>query len=100
MLLPTKGIDVDRALLSVGGTLISLLETPTTVSGLWERFRQHARRTGRHSRVAFDWFALRIAPPLQTALLREPRPGPHRSERRRNHHAPLHLLFHHPSFRH
>ena len=61
MLLPTKGIDVDRALLSVGGTLISLLETPTTVSGLWERFRQHARRTGRHSRVAFDWFALALS---------------------------------------
>ena len=61
MLLPTKGIDVDRALLSVGGTLISLLETPTTVSGLWERFRQHARRTGRHSRVAFDWFAVALS---------------------------------------
>ena len=61
MLLPTKGIDADRALLSVGATLISLLETPTTVSGLWERFRQHTRRTGRHARVAFDWFALALS---------------------------------------
>ena len=61
MLLPTKEIDADQALLSVGGTLISLLETPATVSDLWERVRQHARRTGRHSRVAFDWFALALS---------------------------------------
>lgn len=61
MLLPTKGIDADRALLSVGATLISLLETPTTVSGLWERFRQHANRTGHHAKVTFDWFALALS---------------------------------------
>ena len=61
MLLPTKEIDPDQALLSVGGSLISLLKTPATVSDLWERFRQYARRTGRHARVAFDWFALALS---------------------------------------
>ena len=61
MLLPTKEIDADQALLSVGATLISLLKTPATVSDLWERFRQYARRTGRHARVTFDWFALALS---------------------------------------
>ena len=61
MLLPTKEIDPDQALLSVGATLISLLEAPATVSDLWERFRQHTRRTGCHARVAFDWFALALS---------------------------------------
>ena len=36
MLLPTEEIDADRALLSVGGTLISLLKTPATVAHLRE----------------------------------------------------------------
>jgi len=44
-----------------GATLISLLEAPATVSDLWERFRQHTQRTGRHARVAFDWFALALS---------------------------------------
>ena len=34
MLLPTEEIDADQALLSVGATLISLLEAPATVSDL------------------------------------------------------------------
>ena len=54
MLLPTKEIDPDQALLSVGATLISLLEAPATVSDLWERFRQHTRRTGCHARVTWS----------------------------------------------
>ena len=61
MLLPTEEIDADQALLSMGGSLISLLKTPATVSDLWERFRQYARRTGRHARVTFDWFALALS---------------------------------------
>ena len=36
MLLPTEEIDADQALLSVGATLISLLETPATVAHLRE----------------------------------------------------------------
>ena len=34
MLLPTEEINADQTLLSVGTTLISLLEAPTTVSDL------------------------------------------------------------------
>jgi len=60
MLLPTKGISSDRALLTVGGHIISLLDSPATVSGLWERFRARAQKTGSPTTVTFDWFALAL----------------------------------------
>lgn len=60
MLLPTKGVSPDRSLLSVGGTLIGLLESPATVSALWERFQRNVTDTGHHSKITFDWFALAL----------------------------------------
>ena len=41
MLLPTKGINPERALLVVGADLLHLLDSPATISGLWERFTHH-----------------------------------------------------------
>lgn len=38
MLLPTKGIEPERALLTIGARIVSLLESPATITGLWERF--------------------------------------------------------------
>ena len=61
MLLPTKGISFDRALLTIGADLIEQLQSPTSVTGLWERF--NASRGGRPQvdRITFDWFALALA---------------------------------------
>lgn len=39
MILPTKHIPQNEALLGVGATLLSHLSGPVTVSGLWERLR-------------------------------------------------------------
>lgn len=39
MILPTKHISQDEALLGVGATLLRHLEESCTVSGLWERTR-------------------------------------------------------------
>jgi hypothetical protein len=39
MILPTKYISQNEALIGVGATLISNLREPMTVSGLWERVR-------------------------------------------------------------
>ena len=39
MILPTKHIPQDGALLGVGATLLAQLTVPMTVSGLWERLR-------------------------------------------------------------
>jgi hypothetical protein len=60
MLLPTKGITSERALLTVGASIIALLDSPATVSGLWERFIQRATARGDRSRITFDWFALAL----------------------------------------
>ena len=61
MLLPTKGIEPQRALLTIGASLISLLESPATVSGLWERFLKYSSEVSGHSKVTFDWFALALS---------------------------------------
>ncbi|QBX35125.1 hypothetical protein E4L95_17835 [Paracoccus liaowanqingii] len=39
MILPTKHISQNEALLGVGATVLSNLQEPMTVSGLWERLR-------------------------------------------------------------
>lgn len=61
MLLPTKGIEPQRALLTIGASLISLLESPATVSGLWERFSKCSSEARGDSKVTFDWFALALS---------------------------------------
>ncbi|EEZ92102.1 hypothetical protein HMPREF0578_1431 [Mobiluncus mulieris 28-1] len=61
MLLPTKGISPQRALLTVGGSLLSLLDSPATVSGLWERFSNSFRGDENADKVTFDWFALALS---------------------------------------
>jgi hypothetical protein len=40
MILPTKHIDQNEALIGVGATLLSHLGSPITVSGLWERIKK------------------------------------------------------------
>jgi hypothetical protein len=56
MILPTKGIGADRALISVGADLLRLTDEPKTVSRLWEDLRKSER--GDH--VTFDWFVLAL----------------------------------------
>ena len=55
MILPTKGIEADRALLSVGAEILRRLDETKTVSRLWEEFREERREC---SRVTFEWFVL------------------------------------------
>ena len=58
MILPTKGLAVDRALLSVGAELLYRLDRPKTVSRLWEQVRQ--RQSSLLEAVAYDWFLLAL----------------------------------------
>ncbi|MNE36918.1 hypothetical protein D3C80_1307520 [compost metagenome] len=52
MILPTKHIQQDEALIGVGATILGQLRVPTTVSGLWERLR------GEPNVGTFERFAL------------------------------------------
>lgn len=51
MILPTKHIPEDQALIGVGATLLRSLVQPTTVSSLWERVR-HEHNVGTFERFA------------------------------------------------
>lgn len=60
MILPTKHIRPDRALLAVGAELLGCLREPMTVSRLWDEIR--VSRGGRvpAAPINFDWFVLAL----------------------------------------
>lgn len=58
MILPTKGVSADQALLTVGSEILSELEESQTTSGLW--YRVMRRRTGSALPLSFDWFVLAL----------------------------------------
>ena len=59
MILPSKGISADNALVTVGASILALLDAPATVTGLWDRFRQGYDDD--ETPVTFDWFALGVS---------------------------------------
>lgn len=60
MILPTKYLPHDRALLTVGGDILTQLDEPRSVSELWDRVRA-VRNSGNPSNaISFDWFVLAL----------------------------------------
>lgn len=57
MILPTKGMPADAALLSVGALILRDLGEPKTVSRLWADLRQ---RQDTAPALTFDWFVLAL----------------------------------------
>lgn len=57
MILPTKGVRPDKALLTVGAEILRNLDEPKTVSRLWADLRQQNQTT---LQVTFDWFVLAL----------------------------------------
>lgn len=60
MILPTKHIRTDRALIGVGGELLDLLREPTTVSGLWNELRARRSEGSPNAPIDYDWFVLTL----------------------------------------
>lgn len=60
MLLPTKGISTDRAMITIGANLLQQLEISTSVTDLWENYNQKFTTT-RKKQITFDWFSLTLA---------------------------------------
>ena len=58
MILPTKHVPADRALIGIGAELLQLLRRPMTVSALWDAARLH--RTTGPAPVAYEWFVLAL----------------------------------------
>lgn len=57
MILPTKGIGSDKALLSVGAIILRNLDEPKTVSRLWADLR---RLEDGPPTLTFDWLVLAL----------------------------------------
>ncbi|HEX5271538.1 MAG TPA: ABC-three component system middle component 6 [Gemmataceae bacterium] len=60
MILPTKRLGQDRALLAVGGEILGLLGEPKTVSRVWEEFKQGREDRPDAAPITFDWFVLAL----------------------------------------
>jgi hypothetical protein len=61
MILPTKHLSQDRALLSVGAMLLACLSGPMTVSALWEVVSQQKQpnEPGKHA-LRYDAYVLTL----------------------------------------
>lgn len=60
MVLPTKRISADRSLLAIGATVLSLLETPNTVSGVWTDIQRVRAKRENQALLTYDWFVLAL----------------------------------------
>lgn len=60
MLLPTKGVTADRALVFVGAEILRELDRPTTVSALWTAVQSNRRELPQAGSLTYDWFVLAL----------------------------------------
>jgi hypothetical protein len=60
MILPGKHIRQDRALIAVGGDILSVLDGPMTVSAVWKKVQVVRATREDASPLSFDWFILAL----------------------------------------
>jgi hypothetical protein len=60
MILPTKHLPGDRALLAVGADILATLDEPKTISRIWAELSRHNKANGLSVTVTFDWFVLAL----------------------------------------
>ena len=61
MILPSKHILQEKAILTVGAELLKHLDKPKTISAIWENVRQSASETRSNANsLSYDWFVLSL----------------------------------------
>lgn len=60
MILPTKRLGPDRALITLGAEILSLLTEPKTVSHLWDELGHPQGEHTTRPKVNYDWFILTL----------------------------------------
>lgn len=61
MILPSKHLQQDRALLTIGAYVLTYLVWPKTVSALWEELNRHdASVAAMPRKITYDWFLLAL----------------------------------------
>lgn len=81
MILPTKHIRPERALLTIGAEVLAALRGPMTVSRVWDEVRRRRGEAGEPAPITYDWFVLALdllfvmkAVEFEDGLLRKCRP--------------------------
>ncbi len=60
MILPTKHIRPERALLTVGAEVLACLNRPKTVSKIWDEVREKRGESVGTAPINYDWFVLAL----------------------------------------
>lgn len=60
MILPTKRLGPERAMLTVGAEILGLLTEPKTVSRLWDELTHAMNERSSLRIVGYDWFILTL----------------------------------------
>ncbi|MBA85941.1 MAG: hypothetical protein CML60_08035 [Rhodobacteraceae bacterium] len=60
MILPTKHIRPERALLTVGADILACLKGPMTVSRVWDEVRRQRGEAVGVAPINYDWFILAL----------------------------------------
>jgi len=59
VILPTKGLSEERALIVIGAEVLRILDRPMSVSTAWDKL-QRARTNGYVESIRYDWFVLAL----------------------------------------
>ena len=60
MILPTKHVRSDRALIGVGAEVLDILKRPLTMSRLWDEVRGRRSLHAPHAPIDYQWFVLSL----------------------------------------
>ena len=60
MILPTKHVRPDRALIGVGAEILDALKRPTTMSKLWDEIRGQRTLHAPNAPIEYEWFVLSL----------------------------------------
>lgn len=60
MILPTKHVRPDRALIGVGAEVLEILKRPTTMSMLWDEIRGRRTLLTPNAPIDYQWFVLSL----------------------------------------
>lgn len=60
MILPTKRIPEERALIRIGADILVLLDEPRTITRLWNLVKEKRQKRSSKTEITFDWFVLAL----------------------------------------
>jgi hypothetical protein len=60
MILPTKHVRPDRALIGIGAEVLEILNRPMTMSGLWDEVRGRRSLHAPNAPIDYQWFILSL----------------------------------------